>query len=76
MSRYLPKCISGEAVENAKKAKSLDASDHLKSFLCNIQNRFIRKFSDDTPLPIAPFYPPDEDLLYPDLISPDPGAAA
>ena len=72
----LAKCISGEAVENAERAKSKEASEHLKSFLCYIQERFIRKFSDATPLPIAPFCSPDEDLLYPDLISPDSGAAA
>ena len=69
----LSKCISGEAVESVKVQKG---ADQLKSFLCNIQNRFIQRSSDESNMKVASYYSEDEELLYPDLVSPDPEAAA
>ncbi|MGB0371305.1 MAG: response regulator [Opitutales bacterium] len=72
----LAKCISGEAVDIVERSRNQEGSTLLKSFLCGIQNRFIQRSSKDSSLSVASFYAAGEELLYPDLVSTDPEAAA
>ncbi|MEM9025366.1 MAG: hypothetical protein AAGB06_00375, partial [Verrucomicrobiota bacterium] len=71
----LARCISGEADEIVKRSQNQDGTSLLKSFLCGIQDRFIQKSPYSNPEE-ASLYSTEVELLYPDLVSSDPEAAA
>ncbi|MEM7673147.1 MAG: response regulator [Verrucomicrobiota bacterium] len=72
----LAKCISGEADEIVKRSQNQEGTSLLKSFLCGIQDRFIQNSSPDSNPVEASLYATEVELLYPDLVSSDPEAAA